>query len=292
MKKLIAIILWFSLALSGGATAGTTENQTYLESLWSSASSAVFSTLALAQTKSDTVVGGVGQADPFEAYNRWMFRFNSELDEKALRPLAEKYREHTPEVIKSGVSNFFSNLGDVGVVTNSVLQGKFDQAFNDTTRLVINSIAGIGGVVDVATMLNYEKNHEDFGQTFGVWGIPEGPYIVLPVLGPRTVRSAIGTALDTYLQVETLGAFSEAAAGQDLVTEMLSLNLIQQRSEALDKTALIEQAALDPYIFTREAYLTYRRCQVTDCDRVNYVPAKPESGNEGPDELDLLDQIE
>jgi phospholipid-binding lipoprotein MlaA len=174
-----------------------------------------------------------------------------------------------------------------------VLQGKFDQALNDSSRLAVNTIAGLGGVIDVATMLDLEKNHEDFGQTFGVWGVPEGPYIVLPVFGPRTMRSAVGTALDTYLQVETLGAVSEAAAGQEIVTEMLALNLIHQRSKMLGKTELLEQAALDPYVFTREAYLAYRRCQVEDCDKVDYQPsATPELFDDGIDELDLLDELE
>ena len=142
--------------------------------------------------------------DPFENYNRMMFRFNQQLDEVALKPLAKHYRDYTPELVRIGVRNFFSNIGDVGVLTNSALQGKFDQALSDSTRVAVNTIAGVGGVIDVASMMNIKKNNEDFGQTFGVWGIPEGPYIVLPLLGPRTLRSAVGTIADTALQVETL----------------------------------------------------------------------------------------
>lgn len=297
MTKCRAMLLALSITSVSVANAGTTEEQSYIASLFSAASDAAVSALTEVwdEAKSNSV-GSTSEADPFEKYNRMMFRFNSALDEKALKPAAESYRKYTPAVVQTGVSNFFSNLGDVGVLTNSLLQGKFDQALSDSTRLALNSVAGIGGVVDVATMLNYEKNNEDFGQTFGVWGVPEGPYIVLPVLGPRTLRSAVGTALDTYVQVETLGALSEAAAGQELVTEMLSLNLVQQRSAALDKTALLEQASLDPYVFTREAYLAYRRCQVNDCDRIDYVPAEPETpttpGLNEPDELDLLDELD
>ena len=247
--------------------------------------------------------------DPFEKYNRLMFRFNSKLDEKALRPLAEHYREYTPALVRTGVRNFFSNLGDVGVVANDALQGKAEQAFWDTSRLTINTIAGLGGFIDVASMMNINKNHEDFGQTFGVWGIPEGPYVVLPVFGPRTLRGVVGTAMDTYLQAEVLGNLGDAAVGQDIVSEMMALNLINQREQNLGKADLLEQAAIDPYIFTREAYLSYRRCQVEDCDKIDYRPAEPEVGDDEltdeldeldmlddepliPDELDLLDELE
>ena len=113
--------------------------------------------------------------DPFENYNRMMFRFNQQLDEVALKPLAKHYRDYTPELVRIGVRNFFSNIGDVGVLTNSALQGKFDQALNDSTRLAVNTIAGVGGVIDVASMMDIKKNNEDFGQTFGVWVFRRGP---------------------------------------------------------------------------------------------------------------------
>ena len=244
-------------------------------------------------------------ADPLESYNRWMFEFNKRLDSQALLPIAEKYREHTPAFVKTGVRNFFSNLGDIGVLTNSALQGKFDPAMTDSSRLAINTIAGLGGVIDVASMLDLEKNNEDFGQTFGFWGVPEGPFIVLPVLGPHTLRSAAGTALDTWLQVETLGAISEAGTGSEMVTEMMSLNLINKREALLGTTALLDEAALDPYIFARDAYLAHRRCLVEDCDKIDYQPPPPSADSNTaqstgnalndqpePDIIDLLDEIE
>ena len=234
--------------------------------------------------------------DPLEKYNRMMFAFNSRLDDLALRPLAESYSEYTPSIVQTGVRNFFSNIGDVGVLTNSVLQGKLDQALEDTSRLAINSVIGLGGVIDVASALDIEKNNEDFGQTLGFWGVPEGPYIVLPLLGPRTVRSAVGTALDTYLQVETLGSVTELAGAESVVSELLALNLINQRTRLLGKESLLEKAALDPYLYAREAYLAYRRCKVNNCDNIDYVPAAPESGNDSPsstdNELDELDELE
>ena len=263
---------------------------TILLAAFSAVTSTVESTLADAWDTGDNI--GSSEEDPFEQYNRMMFRFNSVLDEKAMRPLAERYRKHTPALVRAGVSNFFSNIGDVGVVANDALQGKFEQALWDTSRLTINTVAGLGGVIDVATMLDIEKNKEDFGQTFGVWGIPEGPYIVLPVLGPRTVRSAVGTALDTYLQAEALGAVSQMGAGQDIVTEMMALNLVNQREKMLGKEDLLSEAALDPYIFTREAYLAYRRCQVEDCDKIDYKPAAVEGSIDELDELDQLDELD
>jgi len=245
--------------------------------------------------------------DPLEKYNRWMFGLNRQIDEIALKPAAEKYREYAPDLLKLGIRNFFSNIDDIGVLANSTLQGKVDQALDDSARLAINTLVGIGGVIDVATMLDFEKNNEDFGQTFGHWGVPEGPYIVLPLLGPRTLRSATGTALDTWLQVEALGAVSEASAGQDLVTELMAMKLIDEREQLLAKSALLDQAALDPYTFARDAYLAYRRCVVEDCDKVDYVPNTVEenearSGSEPlsddipvlprQDEIDLLDELD
>lgn len=299
MKHSCLSLILFSFISASPVVADNSEPPSYLDSLLTAAAQVVTETvtefaLSTADTTRDlAAIVNTESDDPLEKYNRMMFRFNQVLDEKALQPIATNYREYTPAIVQTGVSNFFSNLGDVGVVTNSVLQGKLDQALNDSSRLAVNTIAGLGGVIDVATMLDLEKNHEDFGQTFGVWGVPEGPYIVLPVLGPRTMRSAVGTALDTYLQVETLGAVSEAATGQEIVTEMLSLNLIQQRARMLGKTELLEQAALDPYVFTREAYLAYRRCQVQDCDKIDYQPSDtPEFQDDEIDELDLLDQLD
>ncbi len=269
--------------------------------------------LPLTVTAGDTQVADPGVAndeavwDPLEKYNRWMFGLNRQIDDIALKPAAEKYREYAPDLLKLGIRNFFSNIDDIGVLANSTLQGKMDQALDDSARLAINTLVGIGGVIDVATMLDFEKSNEDFGQTFGYWGVPEGPYIVLPLLGPRTLRSATGTALDTWLQVEALGAVSEASAGQDLVTELMAMKLIDEREQLLAKSALLDQAALDPYTFTRDAYLAYRRCLVEDCDKIDYVPNTVEE-NEGSsgaeplsdgipalprqDEIDLLDELD
>ena len=229
--------------------------------------------------------------DPLEKYNRIMFRFNSKLDSKALKPLAETYVEYTPAIVRTGVRNFFSNIDDVGVAANSALQGKVEQALSDSSRVAINSVVGLGGVIDVATALDIEKNDEDFGQTLAVWGVPEGPYIVLPLLGPKTLRGAVGTAVDTYIQLETLGAVTEAAGAESAVQEMLAVNIIDQRTRMLGKESLLEKAALDPYLYLRETYLAFRRCQVNDCDKIDYVPADAEDASPSSD-LDLLDELD
>lgn len=233
-------------------------------------------------------------SDPLEKYNRMMFKFNQRLDDKALKPLAENYVEYTPAFVRTGVRNFFSNVGDVGVAANSALQGKVEQALSDSSRVALNSVFGLGGMFDVASDMELEKNNEDFGQTLGVWGVPEGPYIVLPVLGPRTLRSAVGTAFDTYLQMETLGSIGDLA-GVDSVSELVALGIVDQRTRLLGKEELLQQAALDPYIYTREAYLAYRRCQVADCDKIDYVAADPEAPASTPlqlEELELLDELD
>ena len=232
--------------------------------------------------------------DPLEKYNRLMFKFNSKLDKAALKPIAETYVEYTPAIVRAGVSNFFSNIGDVGVAANSALQGKVDQAISDTSRVAINSIVGLGGVIDVATALDIEKNDEDFGQTLAVWGVPEGPYVVLPLLGPRTLRGAFGTAVDTYIQLETLGAVTEAAGAESVLQELVAFNVLDQRTKVLGKESLLEQAALDPYLYMREAYLAFRRCQVNDCDEIDYVPADPENSEESPSsqDLDMLEELD
>ena len=305
MRKLFAsLCLVSSIVFTSPVSAESSFSRLLNSDLWSA--DAVSAALSVAAETAMTEWFGVEEQpggdlhvgtpdDPLEKYNRMMFQFNSRLDELALKPLAENYVEYTPAIVRTGVRNFFSNIGDVGVVANSALQGKVDQALRDSSRVAINSVVGLGGVIDVASALDIEKNNEDFGQTLGVWGVPEGPYIVLPVLGPRTLRSAVGTALDTYLQVETLGSMTELVGAESAVSELLALNVVDQRTQMLGKESLLAQAAIDPYLFAREAYLAYRRCKVADCDKIDYVPAAPEnpSSIDGElDELDMLDELD
>ncbi len=299
MKKLLAAItLGLGLSCTSTASAESFLTRYFDNELLFTAVSVAAETLVEdwlgddnASASIDAADGSSAEHDPLEKYNRMMFNFNARLDKAALQPLAETYVEYTPQILRAGVRNFFSNVGDVGVAANSALQGKVGQALSDSSRLALNSLVGLGGVIDVASELEIEKNNEDFGQTLGVWGVPEGPYIVLPVLGPRTMRSALGTVFDTYLQMETLGSIGELS-GVDTVSELMALNVVNQRTKLLGKEALLEQAALDPYVYTREAYLAYRRCQVADCDKIDYKPADPETPSSEATELGMLDELD
>jgi len=299
MKKfLTSLFICLSLGLAAPASAENRFSRLFDSEFLSAAVSVAAETIVddwfgdEGSVSSNVIAAGdPASNDPLEKYNRMMFKFNSRLDDAALKPLAESYVEYTPAFVRTGVRNFFSNLGDVGVAANSALQGKVEQALSDSSRLALNSVVGLGGMFDVASHLELEKNNEDFGQTLGVWGVPEGPYIVLPVLGPRTFRSAFGTALDTYLQMETLGSVGEVA-GVDSISEFVALNIVDQRTRLLGKEELLQQAALDPYVYTREAYLAYRRCQVNDCDKIDYVAADPEATTSTETELDMLDELD
>ena len=138
----------------------------------------------------------VAKIDPFESVNRAVFTFNENADEYVIKPVAEAYQFVLPDFVRTGVTNFFSNIGDVFVAVNNLLQGKPGNAANDIGRFLVNSTIGILGLFDVATDAGLEKNKEDFGQTLGVWGVPSGPYVVLPLFGPSSVRDTAGLALD------------------------------------------------------------------------------------------------
>ena len=140
------------------------------------------------------------EEDPWEGVNRAVFRFNDTVDTYTLKPLAKGYQKVTPEFVEDGIGNVFSNLGDVIVLTNDLLQGKVRDAGIDTSRILFNTTFGVLGFFDVATRMGLHKNDEDFGQTLGAWGVDSGPYVVLPLLGPSTVRDAIGRVPDAFLE--------------------------------------------------------------------------------------------
>ena len=146
-----------------------------------------------------SVPGGPTEGDPFESYNRAMFSFNEGLDEYLLRPVAEGYDAVMPKPVKTGISNFFSNIGDLFVILNDLLQFKFKQAIEDTSRFIFNSTIGLYGLIDVATPMGLPKHDEDFGQTLATWGVGDGPYIVLPFFGPRTMRGTAGFVAESVL---------------------------------------------------------------------------------------------
>lgn len=201
----------------------------------------------------------VETGDPLEGFNRAIYTFNDKFDRYLLKPVAKGYRFIVPDIARRGVSNFFSNLGDPANMLNNLLQGKFVDGASDLGRFVINSTIGIGGLFDVAGHIGLEKHDEDFGQTLAVWGVGEGPYLVLPVLGPSNIRDGVGLVPDWYMNP------TEYMEEQSTANKLLVLKVINRRDQLLEATDILEQAAGDdPYTFVREAYRQRRRSLVFD----------------------------
>jgi len=197
-------------------------------------------------------------ADPFERVNRAVFGFNDALDNAVLTPVAKGYQAVVPELVRTGVTNFFGNFGDGWSAINQLLQGKGEAAATMTMRVAANTLFGIGGLFDVASDLGMERQSEDFGQTLGRWGMPAGPYIVWPLLGPSTARDTLGRPLDL--------AWSPSLAINDggVNVGLAALNLIDTRASLLSASRVVEGIALDKYTFIRDAYIARRRNLVYD----------------------------
>jgi phospholipid-binding lipoprotein MlaA len=196
--------------------------------------------------------------DPLEPVNRVIYRFNDVVDSALIRPIAEGYRAVFPSFVRTGISNFFANIGDVLVALNNLLQGKVVDALSDVGRVIVNSTIGVGGLFDVASPLGLEKHNEDFGQTLGYWGMGDGPYLMLPFLGPSNLRDAVGTFVGAKL--DPVGNLNRIP----LRNSLWGTRLLNQRSELLDTSRILETASLDPYEFLRDAYLQRRRNLVYD----------------------------
>jgi phospholipid-binding lipoprotein MlaA len=200
--------------------------------------------------------------DPLEKFNRAMFSFNDAVDQAALKPAAEAYRT-LPSFVQTGVSNFFGNLGDVWTAANNLLQGKVADGMSDVMRVTFNSTFGLFGVLDIASEAGLAKHKEDFGQTLGKWGVASGPYIVLPLLGPSTLRDTVATPVDLtgdpwdYARPIRVRNFGYLA------------RVVDQRAAVLDASNLIEEAALDRYVFVRDAYMQRRESKVRDGESPN-----------------------
>ena len=203
-----------------------------------------------------------------ERFNRSMYAFNDRLDRAVVRPVAETYVKAVPELVRSGVGNFFGNIGDVWSAVNQLLQGKVVQSAQMTLRVATNTVFGLGGVLDPATEMGLERQSEDFGQTLGSWGLPAGPYLVLPVFGPSTVRDGLALPLDKYASSPGL-----LVDGNTAQYTMTGLQLTQSRAELLGASRLLSDISLDPYAFLRDAYLARRRNLVWDGD----PPEEPSS---------------
>jgi len=193
--------------------------------------------------------------DPFEPANRVIFKFNDKLDRTIAQPVARGYQKVTPQPLREAISSFFSNLGDVSNLANSLLQLHITEATETLMRIVINSTFGVGGMFDVATVAGLSKHSQDFGLTLGRYGIPAGPYLVLPLFGPSSVRDGIGMGVDVKFNL--LNYIEPAARNPMYVTQFVSA-----RADMLGATDLLHQAALDPYSFVRDAYRQQREARL------------------------------
>jgi phospholipid-binding lipoprotein MlaA len=229
--------------------------------------------LAAGATISLTLLAGCATngdpRDPLEPLNRGIYTFNDGVDALLIRPAGSFYSQILPQWMRTGVSNFFSNINDVIVVVNDVLQLKVSQAGSDVARLAINTTAGVLGLFDFATGWGFEKHDEDFGQTLGYWGIGDGPYIVLPILGPSNARDAVGWVGDFY-------AWPVSYIEHDRTRRIVvGIRVVSARADLLATSSILETAALDPYAFVRDAYLQRRRNLVYD--------GRPPLDDEDPD---------
>ncbi len=196
--------------------------------------------------------------DPLEPMNRAIYSFNDGVDTVLLKPVAEGYRAVLPSFARTGISNFFANINDVLIALNNLLQGKVVNAVSDVGRVVVNSTIGVLGFFDVATNFGLEKHNEDFGQTLGWWGIGDGAYLMIPVLGPSNIRDAVGRFVDFKTDPIT---YVESMRARNI---LWGLRLISTRADLLDTSKILDTAALDPYEFLRDAYLQRRRNLVHD----------------------------
>jgi phospholipid-binding lipoprotein MlaA len=214
--------------------------------------------LALLLASGCASLGGDDPRDPFEGLNRGVYRFNEEFDEWLAKPVARTYRSVLHQEIRTRIANFFSNLGDPLIGVNNFLQGKFEDGVNDIARFAFNSTFGLLGIHDVASEWGFEKHNEDFGQTFGHWGAGPGPYLMLPILSSSTLRDGIGLGFDW-----TFDPLSEVRP-INLRNSLVVLRGVNLRADLLDASRLLEEAALDKYVFQRDAYLQRRRSLIYD----------------------------
>lgn len=196
--------------------------------------------------------------DPFESFNRGAYKFNDALDKAVLKPVAKGYNTVMPAPARTGLSNFFSNLNDVTVAANDLLQFKVKQAASDTGRILVNTTVGVLGLIDVATPIGLEKHNEDFGQTLGYWGVGSGPYLMLPFLGPSSVRDSVG------LYADTMTSQTSRIKHVAVRNEVYLTNFVVKRASLLDEEKVIDEAAIDRYSFIRDAYLQHRQNLVYD----------------------------
>ncbi|MCK4841646.1 MAG: VacJ family lipoprotein [Methylococcales bacterium] len=235
----------------------------------------LFSFILMGLLTGCTTIQVTDPRDPWEGWNRTVQTFNDELDDIAFKPMAKAYRWITPGFVDRAITNVFSNTTDIGVALNDMLQGKVTQSGMDFTRFVINTSFGLGGLIDVAAMINLPKHKEDFGQTLGYWGVPTGPYIVLPLYGPSSPRGIVGLVGDSAMNPVS---YISLVASSYISPGLFVLNTVDKRADNLATEKIADEAAvLGRYEFFRDAYIANREYLVLD-------------GNVPEDEEYLLDE--
>lgn len=209
---------------------------------------------------------GPTKSDPFEPFNRTMYAIHEPIDANVVRPAVQAYVDYTPRVLRLAISNVFNNIEDLFSGINGLLQGKSEKAGNDFGRVLINTGFGFGGLIDIASDAGIERGNEDFGQTFGVWGFPQGPYLFVPLFGPSTVRDSTGVVIRAYLG--PVGYVPDVRWRNVIY----GIGAVDLRAQALDASSIVDKAALDRYTFIRRAYLQRREYLVNDGNK----PAKEE----------------
>jgi phospholipid-binding lipoprotein MlaA len=212
--------------------------------------------------------------DPWEPFNRSVSEFNENVDAVVLKPVSTAYKEKVPALVRTGVANFFGNLSDAWSFVNSAMQGKVQEAADNFARVQINSVFGVFGLFDVASDLNIDRHREDFGQTLGHWGVPAGPYVVLPLLGPSTVRDTLA------LPVDRKGDLTSYIDPSGVRYSTYALRVVHARSTLLRASSVLDEAALDKYSFMRDAHLQRRRAEIYQPDdpRREIPPPLPDDG--------------
>lgn len=200
------------------------------------------------------------EVDPFEEVNRATYEFNEAIDDNLLEPVSRAYKDHVPEVAQDRVSDFFSNLGDIPTLANQILQFKPIESATTLGRILVNSTIGLGGLFDVASDMGLTTDDEDFGQTMAVWGVEQGPYVVIPLLGPSTLRDGVGVYVDLTSPANMINEMDDVG-----FVSSSAMNIIDQRVKLLPVTDMIDQSD-DPYIMMRSSYLQKRKFDVFDGD--------------------------
>jgi phospholipid-binding lipoprotein MlaA len=214
--------------------------------------------LSLVACASGPLASSANPADPWEPMNRSVDRFNTAVDGAVLKPVASAYQEATPRLVQRGVSNFFGNLQDMWSVVNCVLQFKAQAATENLMRVSVNTVMGFGGLLDIATEMQIERTTKDFGTTLGVWGVGNGPYLVLPLLGPSTLRDTVALPVD--FKGDPVAQTTDIAARNTLIVT----RGVSQRAALLKAESVMDEVALDKYTFIRDAFLQRRRNTLYD----------------------------